>query len=224
MAIQHGQPGEWAKVRGTVASMWPVFLCFTMLGAFASACLAGGAVLVFGGLFLVSLVLLLALMRRGMRRVESYFKGARGEEHVASVLASLPDVYHVFHDFEAGPHHVDHVLVGPTGVYSVETKNWRGRVTVQDGVLALDGHLPSRSPAAQAAAEASAVRTALKSGGAPDVVPVVCFASDTYDGAETAEKVFVMNAKAIREWVRSRPDVFTPNELKRLVQLMETSL
>ena len=27
-AKQHGVPGEWAKVRGTVMSLWPLFLCF----------------------------------------------------------------------------------------------------------------------------------------------------------------------------------------------------
>ena len=36
-AIQHGMPGEWAKVRGTVLSLWPLFLCFIALGAFGAA-------------------------------------------------------------------------------------------------------------------------------------------------------------------------------------------
>ena len=36
-AIQHGMPGEWAKVRGAVLSLWPLFLCFVALGAFGAA-------------------------------------------------------------------------------------------------------------------------------------------------------------------------------------------
>ena len=39
MAKQHGVAGEWARVRGTVLSLWPLFLSFVMLGAFlASLC------------------------------------------------------------------------------------------------------------------------------------------------------------------------------------------
>ena len=40
-AIQHGMPGEWAKVRGTVLSLWPLFLCFVALGAFGAALAMG---------------------------------------------------------------------------------------------------------------------------------------------------------------------------------------
>lgn len=225
MATQHGLPGEWAKVKGTVFSLWPVFICFALVGAFATACVIGTSILLFGGLLLATVVLTLVLMRRGIGRVESYFKGARGEEQVAAHLALLPDAYHVFHDFEAGAFHVDHVVVGPTGVYSVETKNWRGHVTIQDGLLAVDGHLPSRSPLAQAAAEAKAVRARIKDAGDPAVTPVVCFASNTYSAVQdVVENVPVLNLKGLCDWVTSRPVVFAPDELTRLVQLMETSL
>ena len=32
MAVQHGMPGEWAKVRGTVWSLWPLGVCLVCLG------------------------------------------------------------------------------------------------------------------------------------------------------------------------------------------------
>ena len=57
-AIQHGMPGEWAKVRGTVMSLWPLFLCFVALGAFGAALVLGSRQLLFGGLFLVLLVVI----------------------------------------------------------------------------------------------------------------------------------------------------------------------
>lgn len=226
MAVQHGKPGEWAKVRGTVMSMWPVFLSCVLLGAFAAACLLGSKRVLFGTLFLVSLIVTLALLRKGLYRVESFFKGARGEEHVAYLLSLLPDSFHVFHDYEVGVHHVDHVVVGPTGIYAIETKNWRGRVALQDGLLAVDGHLPSRSPTTQAKSEAKAVKAALdKTGEDLSVVPVLCFASDTYQSVDDEiEKVAVVNAKNLRDWLQARPNVLSANESKRLVQLMETSL
>ena len=164
-AIQHGMPGEWAKVRGTVLSLWPLFLCFVALGAFGAALAMGKYTLVFAALFVLSLVATMVLWRKGLRRVESFFKGARGEERVAALLATLPGGWHVFNDFVAGGHHVDHVVAGPAGVFSVETKSWRGSVTVEEGEILLNGSLPDRAPVTQATREAAAVKAALKRAG-----------------------------------------------------------
>jgi len=164
------------------------------------------------------------LWRRGVRRVESFFKGARGEERVAGLLAALPDEWHVFHDFEAGGYHVDHVVAGPTGVFSVETKNWRGRVTVEEGEMIVDGHLADRAPLVQTVRQADAVKAKLRtSGWSGDVVPVLCLASDTFaEGVRVEGRTTVLNASALVGWLAERPRTLPANGLARLAQLMET--
>ena len=223
-ARQHGTPGEWAKVRGTVFSLWPLFLCFVALGAFGAAAVLGRHVLTFSSLFMASVVATALFWRKGIRRVESFFKGARGEERVAALLAELPGEYHVFHDFAAGGFHVDHVVVGPSGVFSVETKCWNGKVTAEDGELIANGRLPDRSPLVQSQRESSAVKAALKRAGWDgDVTPVVCFASDTYAGADSRiGAVTVRNASETRGWLAARPATLPPSEVERLAQLMDT--
>ena len=223
MARQYGVAGEWARVRGTVSSLWPLFLSFVLLGAFLSALVLGGHTWLFGALFVASLIAVIVYWRKGMRRVESFFRGARGEEQVAKVLIELPDTYHVFHDFVAGGMHVDHVVAGPTGVFSIETKNWRGAVTLtKDRNLLVDGHVADRSPIRQTIREADAVRTELaKAGWEGEITPVLCFASDTFDrGAERAGSALLINAKELCGWLKSRPEVLAPAERERLVQLM----
>ena len=91
MAVQHGMPGEWAKVRGTVLSLWPLFLSFTALGAFATALVLGRCAPLFGALLVVTLVFMAVFWRKGLRRIEPFFKGARGEEWTAQVLSALPE-------------------------------------------------------------------------------------------------------------------------------------
>ena len=224
-AIQHGMPGEWAKVRGTVLSLWPLFLCLIALGAFGAALVLGSHVLPFAGLFVVSLMLTIVFWWKGVRRVESFFKGARGEEHVAGLLASLPAGYHVFHDFVAGGHHVDHVVAGPTGIFSIETKSWHGSVTAEDGEILLNGRLPDRAPLVQATREATAVQAALKRAGwtTGDVKPVVCFASDTFaDTQRTIGTTMVLNAAGVTAWIVGCPKILTGDEVERVAQLMET--
>ena len=224
MAKQHGVAGEWARVRGTVLSLWPLFLSFVMLGAFLASIVIGSRTWLFGILFVASLISVLAYWKKGLRRVESFFRGARGEERVAGVLASLPDAYHVFNDFEAGGDHIDHVVVGPAGVFSVETKSWRGTVEVVEGHVLVNGTLPSRDPVMQAQREADKVRSAIKKVGFDvTVAPVVCFASDTFAAdAVSCGPVKILNSNAINEWFASQPDILPPDELARLVQLLET--
>ena len=177
-----------------------------------------------GGLVAVAAIAVAFWWRHGLLRVESFFKGARGEECVAGLLARLPDDWHVFHDFKAGRHHVDHVLIGPAGVFSVETKNWRDPVQLESGELIVGGHVPNHPPIAQAAAEAKSVKAALESAGwSGEVEPVVCFASGTFQGGiSTAGKVLVANAEAFVKWLGERPTARTPDECARLVQLLET--
>lgn len=224
MAKQYGMAGEWARVRGMVLSLWPLFLSFVLLGVFLASLLLGSHAWLFGALLVASLISLLIYWKKGLRRVESFFRGARGEERVANILASLPDNYHVFNDFEAGGDRVDHVVAGPSGVFSIETKCWQGRVEIVEGHVLVNGVLPSRDPVSQTQREADRVRATIRKVGFDvTVVPVVCFASDTFvAGVAQCGPVKILNASAIGEWFMSQPDIIPPNELARLVQLLET--
>jgi hypothetical protein len=141
------------------------------------------------------------------------------------ILQSLPDSYHVFNDFVAGRAHVDHVVAGPAGVFAVETKYWRGRVTVEDGHVLLDGQLPSRSPLAQVKREAALVKAKLAaSGWNGAVTPVLAFASDTFEAAiAEIQGVVIINSNHLRNSFSTERVVMPPEELDRLVRLMENN-
>ena len=217
-------PGEWAKVRGTVRSLWPLGICLVCFGAFAAATVLGQRLEIFGALFAVSAIAVAFWWRRGLLRVESFFKGARGEEAMAGMLARLSDDWHIYHDFVAGKYHVDHVLVGPAGVFAGETKNWRDQVVLESGELIAGGHVPDHPPIAQATAEAKAVGAGLvRAGWTGEVFPVVCFASGTFkDGFTQSGKVLVANAEAFLKWLVAQPSMHAPGECARVVQLLET--
>ena len=224
MAEVHGVAGEWARVKGTVAGLWPLFAGVFALGLSSAVAafvnLEAGAVAVAASFAWIG-----CSVYKGARHVERYFKGARGEERVAGILKSLPAQYHVFNDFVACGVHVDHVVAGPAGVYAVETKYWRGVVTIEDGHILLDGQLPSRSPLAQVRKEAALVKSALeKAGWKGDVTPVLAFASDTFS-AHVAEVqgAVVINSCDLRNSFETDRVVIAQPELDRLVRLMESN-
>jgi hypothetical protein len=223
MAEVHGVAGEWARVKGMVSGLWPLFL-----GVFAAGFSAATALVSVGWAALMLVVSLLYIawsLNKGLRHVERVFKGARGEEKVSGLLKSLPDSYHVFNDFVAGRIHVDHVVAGPAGVFAVETKYWRGRVTVEDGHILIDGQLPSRPPLAQVKKEAALVKAKLaESGWNGAVTPVLAFASDTFEATiAEIQGVVVLNSNHLRESFGTERVVIPPEELDRLVRLMENN-
>ncbi|NHK33068.1 MAG: hypothetical protein FK730_17095 [Asgard group archaeon] len=78
--------------------------------------------------------------------------GAIGEQKAITELSKLPDSYTVFNDYELEFHRplyrkqeneyiysiqVDHLVVGPSGVFLVETKNWS-----KDSIMNLDLYSP----------------------------------------------------------------------------------
>lgn len=66
-------------------------------------------------------------------------KGILGEEAVANVLARLPSSYWVLHGVYTGHGDVDHVIIGPTGVFALETKGWEGKFYRSRGQLYCNG-------------------------------------------------------------------------------------
>jgi hypothetical protein len=83
----------------------------------------------------VGLVLLLApvvAFYYYLRKYHLFSGGWEGEKQVAKLLSSsLSDDYYLINDLylRAGGGDIDHIVLAPSGVYVLETKNWSGRVS-----------------------------------------------------------------------------------------------
>lgn len=67
-------------------------------------------------------------------------KGAMGEKSVGAILSGLPEEFRAINDLSTPTGNLDHVVVGPTGVFVIETKNCRGVIDASaDGELTLNG-------------------------------------------------------------------------------------
>jgi Nuclease-related domain len=87
------------------------------------------------GLFLVSEIALLVSMfvvsRYVLPLLERRDRGASAEEHVGGLLEQLSGRdWRVLHDASLGHGNIDHILIGPGGVFTVETKSHPGPVRV----------------------------------------------------------------------------------------------
>ncbi len=79
-----------------------------------------------------------------IKRAKDADRGALAEERVAGRLENLPEGYYDFHDLDFNGFNIDHVVVGPGGIFLIETKSHRGRISSNGDDLLLNGKRPEK--------------------------------------------------------------------------------
>ncbi len=232
-----GSPGEAPRLVGLLRVFGPLFVVVFLSGYLLRAAWprpqlspsqVGFALLMLAGLLAWVLV-------HSRQRLQNFLKGARGEEEVARILSYLPVGYSVFHGVSLAPARlmgapgdIDHVVLGPTGVFAIETKNWSGRLSLRDGQLLLDGRTLPRSPIEQAKASAKRIEQALAAGCGFKVAvqPVVCFVSSRIEGGRRGSGgVILCGRDELLEVVREAPEsVPEPEALRLAAQMLEAQV
>lgn len=194
----YGSPGEAPRVLGLLRAFWPLLVICFITGYLLRALLPQPELSLsqVGVLFFLLAVAAAVLLAWGDRRLGNYLKGAKGEEWVAHELAFLSAEYTVFNGLRlgGGKQNFDHIIVGPAGIFVVETKNWKGSVEFRDGKLFAGGKEPSRPPIRQvkdAAAELVAHLDEVGCGDLP-IHSVLCFL-----GTELPEEVMNVNGVVV---------------------------
>ncbi len=151
MAKSHGTPGAYASGKAmrhlkiTLATLLIVFGAYAFaLGYFWRGFGAVGAAIGFvlataiawGGVWLIE-----RFMDPLSKETLAYLRGARGEQLVGWLLEDLPDTWHIFHGIQLEDRwDLDHIVVGPGGMYCISTKNYRGLIAKSpDGQFLYNG-------------------------------------------------------------------------------------
>lgn len=176
----YGSPGEAPRVVGLLKAFWPLLLICLLLGYIIRVILPFPDISSYVGIILVIISLLgIYLLSWGNRKLGNYLKGARGEEWVAKQLSFLNSSYSIFHGIRLndGNSNFDHIVVGPTGIFIVETKNWSGKVTFDQGKVFIDGKKLSSSPIQQVKSGAADLFSFFENEGLKNVPikNVICF-------------------------------------------------
>lgn len=149
------------------------------------------------------------------RSAELYERGAEGEQLTAAALSQLPaGTWTVFHDLRWPGRrfaNVDHVAVGPPGIFVIDSKNWSGSITVQNNVLRQNGR--SRETAVAGAAEAAiAVGQLTRAVPITHVVPVLCFVRDEQLTGWSRD-VVVCSTATLVSYLLTRPAELTAEQV-----------
>jgi hypothetical protein len=153
-----------------------------------------------------------------------WYAGARGELEVAALLRQLPPEWTVLHSLPVGcgAADIDHVLVGPGGVFTLNTKHHRGQeVWVAGRTFMVSGHVHPYIRDAQH--EAFLVADILTAAGivcaVESVVAVVGAARLTVRARP--DGVLVVEADRLVRWLRKRRRVLTDDAVRDVVRVLE---
>lgn len=98
----------------------------TIIGAIIG--LIGLIGLLFSAMSIILIIAGAILFSIGLGERKSWDKGIKGEATVYSYLRHLPDHYFTLNDVKLpnGRGNIDHIVLGPTGIFVIETKNING--------------------------------------------------------------------------------------------------
>lgn len=182
-ATVYGSPGQGPRTLGPLLVFWPLApICFATGWLLHAALPFPTLSTTQAGVLFLALALILALFTVwSARRLRSFLKGAEGEEKVARILSFLPSEHTVFNDLQLdGGSAFDHIVVGPAGVFVIETKNWSGEITFENGQVLYNGKHPARPPLKQVKEATAALLDHLAETHCPNVPvhPVLCFVNN----------------------------------------------
>lgn len=158
-----------------------------------------------------------------LKRIKNIKLGRDGEKIVGQSLEKMRSVgYKVFHDvidYDRG-FNVDHIIVGPAGVFTIETKT----ISKADGVrkikcdgdnIKIDGFSPDRNPIFQAKAQAHWLQDFILAftGMKIFVKPVVIFPGWFVESEQRNADVWVLNEKALASFLQNQEIVLNEEKI-----------
>jgi hypothetical protein len=168
--------------------------------------------------------MLVALADSPPHHIERWRTGAEGEKATAKALKKLPRGWELVHDIDIGRGNVDHVVVGPPGVFVLDTKSLSGVVSVRAGVLTVqyredpDDGYELRNLASRMGWLARTVETRLGGDGVDGIVvqPVVVIWAPFEQRSILSGRVAWVHGRQIAKVLKGRPVRLTPDEVMRI--------
>jgi hypothetical protein len=162
--------------------------------------------------------------------IENWQDGARGEQWTGKELRPLErQGWVVLHDLTLGRGNLDHVIVGPAGVFLLDSKRWRGRVTVENEVVTIrhteDPELSwCYGGAGRLRGLARVVHSRVLEQTRLSVwVEPVCVIWADFPQAAAGESCRFVGGKALAGWLSERPQKLTSDRVEQVADAVRRS-
>jgi hypothetical protein len=146
-------------------------------------------------------------------------RGADGEERVAQSLSRLPKSWYVFHDLNIGSRgaNLDHLVIGPGGVFVLNTKNLTGNLWVAQRAILHNGQRTDFLRAAKREALIAGERLG-RAVGPVSALPVLVIFADKIKIKAPPDGVSVVEGATVRRWLERQRSVLAPDQTREIAK------
>jgi hypothetical protein len=178
---------------------------------------------------IITIIIAIYKLRKILPQALSIGLGIKGEKAVGECLERLREIgYRVFHDIPGDGFNVDHVLVGPGGIFVIETKTrmkpakGESSVVYDGSRVTVNGSTPDRDPVVQVKASAGYIQDLVRRMTGKDIRPrpVLLFPGWYIKQASTID-IWVLNEKAFPQWVENADVVLDTDAIHHICAGLE---
>ena len=146
-------------------------------------------------------------------------RGAEGEEEVAFQLRKLGESWRVLHSVPVGTNDtdIDHVVIGPPGVFTLNTKNHLGgRVSVNAKAIYVNGTYQPYIAKSRAEGKRATKLLSAACGYNVTAHPLIVIMAKDLRIKGSPEDVSIVGRKRISKWLSSQPPTLTPDAVEAI--------
>ena len=144
--------------------------------------------------------------------------GQVGEQQTEDALRDLDERWKTIHDLPRTWGNWDHVVVGPAGIFLLETKAYRARAVVKDDGLHL-GRTVFNGRTFRGAAKS--LYEALPDGRKSFVQPVVVIWGEFAEDRQQDNGVIYLSGRSLAAWISSQPGKLSISRVAELADAVE---
>ena len=211
----------WRRLRLRALLVTGPMMLLGLLGSHLPGLWRWGAGALFGG----ALAILMDVRDTPPAYIEHWRQGADGERWTAKQLKKLdPNLWHVRHDLQSDKGNIDHLVIGPGGVFLLDSKNWFGDVTVEAGAATVTARddpdtawtWTKLNRTLKAASAANSTALTRMTGRREWITPVVVVWAPFEQRCVESDGVVYVKGDALTQWLNSRVPRLTPEDAKAI--------
>ena len=235
MALVYGSAGKSAfamgdaRYRDMISRIAVPMLAFLLLLPIGYFLLTNGHLLMGLAVAAFYVFSIKSLEETGLKLKKRIFHadtGAKAEQAVAEALQELPDDFYVFNDLEFPGFNIDHVVLGPNGIFLVETKSQEGNITQENDVLLRNGRKFFKNFLNQCWSQAYSLRDHMAADGLSglSIKPILCFSRGFVEIRGPVRGVAVLNVGYLRPYILSQRGSLPPQARDQIIPLLSAAL
>lgn len=161
-----------------------------------------------------------------IKRAKDAERGAAAEEKVALKLNELPEDYFGFHDIGFKGFNIDHIVLGPAGIFVIETKSHGGNIGARGNTLLLNGKPPAKNFLNQVWSQAKNMEEYLWKMTSKEwkIKPVLCFTNGYVKVRRPVKGVEVVSLRYLNTFLKRQPENLDTDGIQHILRVLRFRL